>query len=294
MADKVGAFNRLGYDDDTTTATVEFEFLEGSQIGLTQQHVNTNGMRGTRSQYNDRNREGTRRVDGNLLFAPTPGELATLLPLILGGSPSGTTYPLAETVPAHYWIAVRDGTTYSYNGCCVEQATFSAQEGGALQLAMTVVGKDEAQSGSIGSNTIDATTGGPLTFMEGAVTVGGSSYEFSSFELSIRNVLEVKYRNSLTPTQIKATDRVVTVSLPFSLGDASALYGSATTGVAVVATFTNGGGVATSLTFSLTKVATPKNPLPFGQRGILDLPWQGRALRTSSTAELVVTLDSSP
>ena len=294
MADKVGAFNPLGYDDDTTTATVEFEFLEGSQIGLTQQHVNTNGMRGTRSQYNDRNREGTRRVDGNLLFAPTPGELATLLPLILGANASGTTYALAETVPAHYWIAVRDGTTYSYNGCCVEQATFSAQEGGALQLAMTVVGKDEAQSGSIGSNTIDATTGGPLTFMEGAVTVGGSSYEFSSFELSIRNVLEVKYRNSLTPTQIKATDRVVTVSLPFSLGDASALYGSATTGVAVVATFTNGGGVATSLTFSLTKVATPKNPLPFGQRGILDLPWQGRALRTSSTAELVVTLDSSP
>lgn len=295
MADKVGVFNRLCWDDDTTTATVEFEFLEGSQIGLTQQHVNTNGMRGTRSSFSDRNREGTRRVDGNLLFAPTPAELVTLLPLILGGTPSGTSYPLAETLVEHNWIVVRDGRTDTYSDCYVDQATFSAQEGGALQLAMSVVGKDEAiNSGTAGSNTIDASTGGPLTFMEGACTVGGTTYEFSSFELTVQNFLEVKYRNSLTPTQIKATNRVVTVSLPFSLGDASALYGSATTGVAVVVTFTNGGGTAVSLSFSMAKVATPKNPLPFGQRGILDLPWRGRALKTGSTAELVTTLDSTP
>jgi len=289
VADKVGVFDRLGWDDDATTATKEFEFLEGSSIGLTQQFIDTNALRGTRSHGSERVREGTRRVDGTLLFAPNPIELVTLLPLCLGGSPSGTSYPLAEALPSSYFFGVRDGTVYQYNGVVVETATFSAQEGGPMTLSMSVVGKDEAASGSMGSAAIDVTTQ-PFTLMDAVVSVGGSSREVSGFELTIQNVLEVKYRNSLTPTQIVATDRIVTLSLPISLGTDSALYGSAVGGVAATITLTNG---TVSLAFSLAKVQAPKEPLPFGQRGILDFPWRGVSRKSGSTLELVTTLDST-
>lgn len=292
MADKVGVFNRLGWDDDTTTATVEFEFLPGSTLGLNETFLDTEGMRGSRSHFIDRIRRVQSRVEGRLMFAPTPAELVTLLPMAYGGTPSGTSYPLAETIALSNWIAVRDGTSYAYAGVGVDTMTISASAGGPMTLALDVIGKTETvSSGTIGSNTIDASTGGPFVLSDCAVTVGGSSYEVNQIEIAVQNFLEVKHRNSVTPTQIVATDRVVTVSAAFSLGDAAALYGSSIAGVAVVATFTNGN---CSVAFTMSKVAAPKQPLPFGERGILDLPWRGIAKKTGSTAELTTVLDSTP
>lgn len=290
MADKVGVFNRLGWDDNSTTATKEFEFLEGSSLALSENFIDVNALRGTRSHGSERVRRGTRRVDGTLLFAPSAVDLVTLLPLCFGGTPSGTSYPLAETLPVSDWMAYRDGTIYHYNGVVVETATFSAQEGGPMTLSMTVVGKDEVAEGSMGSAAIDLTTQ-PFTLMDAAVSVASGAREVSGFELTVRNTLEVKYRNSLTPTQIVTIDREVSLSLPISLGTDSALYGSALAGVAATITLTNG---AVSLAFSMTKVQAPRAELPLGQRGILDFPWRGIARKDGSTNELTCTLDSTP
>lgn len=291
MADKVGYANRLGYSaTGAGTATAEFEFLEGTSLGLSENFIDTNGIRGTRSHGSERVRRGTRRVDGNILMAPTPVELATLLPLIFGGTPSGTSYPLGESLTLFDLYGVRDGTVYTYDECAVESATFSATEGGPMQLSMQVVGKDETAAGSMGSVSVDLTTQ-PFVLHDAAVSVASSSREVSAFELTIQNVLEVKFRNSATPTQIKATDRIVTLSLPISLGTDGALYGSAVGGVAATITLTNG---AVSLAFSMTKVQAPKGPLPLGQRGILDFPWRGVARKDGSTLELTTVLDSTP
>jgi hypothetical protein len=291
MADKVGVFNRLGYAaSGVTTATAEFEFMEGSSLGLSENFIDTNQIRGTRSHSSERVRRGTRRVDGQINMAPTPVELATLLPLIFGGTPSGTSYPLGESLTLFNLFGVRDGTVYTYSDCVVSQATFTASEGGPMQLSVTLIGKDEAASGSMGTAAIDLTTQ-PFVLMDAVVSVGGSNREVSSFQLSIDNAVEAKFRNSATITQLKAMDRTVTVDLPFSLGTDGALYGSALAGVAVTVTLTNGG---TSLAFSMTKVQAPKNPLPFGQRGILDLPWRGTARKDGTTLELTTTLDSTP
>jgi hypothetical protein len=293
VADKVGVFNRLQYAaSGVTTGATEFEFLEGSAIGLTEQFWDPSGLRGTRSHVSERVRRGTRRVDGTINMAPTPVELATLLPLILGGTPSGTSYPLGESLTLFNLFPIRDGAVYTASDCAVESATFYASESGPMQLSLTVVGKDEVLTGSAGSLSPDITTG-PFVLADttGAVSVAGSTREISSFELTIRNNLEVKYRNSLTPTQIKATDRIITLALPISLGTDSALWGSSVAGVAATITLTNS---AVSLAFSLAAVQTPKAPLPFGQRGILDFPWQGVARKSGSTLELVTTLDSTP
>lgn len=291
MSDKVGTFNRLGFAaSGETTATAEFEFLEGTTLGLSETFIDTNGLRGTRSHGSERVRRGTRRVDGTINLAPTPVELATLLPLIFGANASGTSYPLGESLTEFNLFAVRDGTVYTCSDCVVASATFSAAEGGPMQLSMTVIGKDEAASGSMGSAAIDLTTQ-PFVLHDAAVSVAGSAREVSSFSLTIDNVVEAKYRNSATLTQLKATDRIVTVDLPVSLGTDGALYGSALAGVATTITLTNG---TVSLAFSMAKVQAPKQPLPFGQRGILDLPWRGVARKESTTNELVTTLDSTP
>lgn len=291
MADKVGVFDRLGYaGSGITTATHEFEFLEGSTLGLAENFIDTNGLRGTRSHGSERVRRGTRRVDGQLLLAPTPVELAVLLPLVFGGTPSGNSYPLGESLTLFNLFGVRDGTVYTYSDCVVASATFSASEGGPMQLALTLIGKDEAASGSMGTAAIDLTTQ-PFVLHDAVVSVAGSNREVSSFSLTVENTVEAKFRNSATITQLKATDRTVSVDLPISLGTDGALYGSALGGVAVTITLTNG---ATSLAFSMTKVQAPKQPLPLGQRTIIDLPWRGVARKDGATLELTTTLDATP
>jgi hypothetical protein len=291
VADKVGAFNRLGYSSTGNgTATVEYEFAEGSTLGLTEQFIDTSQIRGTLSHGSERVRRGVRRVDGSIIMAPTAVELVTLLPMIMGAAPSGTTYALSDTYTAVDFYGVRDGTVYTYDEIAVETATFYATEGGPMQVTMNVVAKEETQAGSMGAVTVDVTTQ-PFVLTDAVVTVAGSAREVSSFELTVQNVLEVKYRNSLTPTQIKKIDRIVTLSLPISEGDGIALYGSAVAGVAATVVLTNG---AVSLSFSMAAVQAPKNPLPLGQRGILDFPWRGVARKTGSTLELVTVLDSTP
>lgn len=289
MADKVGVFSRLGYAVSGTTVTTAFNFLEGSSLGVSEQFIDTNELRGTRSHSSERVRRGQRRVEGTLLFTPSPLELDIILYAALGGTKSGNTIPLAEDIPLVDWFVDRDGTVYHYTDCAVDTLRLSAQSGGPLQCQLTLVGTDEAQEGTFASVTEDVATQ-PYVWADGVTTVGGTGYQYDAFDLTVQNNIEVKYRNSLTPTQLVATDRVITVGLPFSLGDASALYGSAVGGVAVVATFTNG---AFSLALSMAKVAAPKSPLPFGQRGILDLPWQGVARKDGSTLELVVSNDST-
>ncbi len=291
MADKVGAFNRLGFSTTGAgTATVEFEFSEGTSLGLTEQFIDTSQIRGTLSHGSERVRRGVRRVDGSLVMAPTAVELVTLLPMILGAAAAGTAYALSDTYTTCDLYGVRDGTVYTYDEIAVETATFYATEGGPMQCTLSVVGKDETQAGSMGSISVDVTTQ-PFVLSDAVVSVASASREVSAFELTVTNTLEVKYRNSLTPTQIKKIDRTVTLSLPISLGDGAALYGSAVAGVAATITLTNG---AVSLLFSLAAVQAPKNPLPLGQRGILDFPWRGVARKSGSTLELVTTLDSSP
>ncbi len=292
MSDKVGVFNRLQYAvSGATTGTAEFEFMPGSALGLNETFIDTNALRGTRSHSSERTRKGPRRVDGTLLMCPNPVELATLLPLIYGGTPSGTSYPLGEALTLFNLFAIRDSVVYTYEDCAVESATFSAAEGGPMQLSMVVVGKQETAGGTAGATTLLDLTTQPFVLMDAVATVGGSARAIAGFSLTIKNFLEVKYRNSTTPTQIVATDREVTIDLPISFGTDAALYGSALAGVAVSLALTNGN---TSLTWSATKVQAPKNPIPIGERTIIDFPWRGVARKDGTTLELTTVLDSTP
>lgn len=289
MAEKVGVFNRLfisaGASDGNYT---EIEFIEGTTLGLNEQFLDSNGIVGSRSRPAERVRRGLRQTGGALNLTPTPDELDILLQWSLGGTKSGDTIALAETVPARWIKTYRDGTYHLYDGVKVGSITFQANEGSLLSASVAVQGIDEASSTAPTSPAAIDLDAGPYVMTDCALTVGGTSYAFRQFALTVNNALETKFNNSITPTSIHATAREVQVALGLPYGDATALYGTALAGVAVVATFTNG---TRSLTFTMPAVQTPKQPLELGTRLGLTLPWSGVARKSGSTSELTATND---
>lgn len=288
MSESVGTFDKIWISADDSTY-VGLEFLSGSTLGLSENLLDPNGIRGVRGHQYERVRRGTRQTGGTLLFNPTPADLDILLPWILGAAESSDTFALAETVSARYIKASRDGTVHKYDGLKVNAATFSASEGSLLQLAVEVVGVDEASASAPAVAIVDDA---PYVMMDGTATIAGDTVAFRSIEVGIQNQLETRYNNSATPSSVHAVDRLVTVGLQLPFGDQSSLYGSSSAfpGAQVVATFTNS---TKSLSFTMVKVQVPRTPNELGNRAARNLNWRGVARRSGTTQELVVTNDST-
>jgi hypothetical protein len=289
VSEQVGTFDKIWLSANGSTYSA-VEFLEGSTLGAQETFTDPNGIRGSRQHAAARTRRTQRFTAGTLQTAPSASELDLFLPWILGAAEVSDVFDLAETLTARYIKTYRDGTKHLYDGLKVNRAVFSASENGPLGLSMDLIGVDEATDATTTeTDTIDDDAG-PYVLSDCALTVGGVSYNFRQISVEVNNALQVKYNNSLTPSSILATDLMVQVSLSLPYGDASALYGSSVSGVAVVATFTNG---TRSLALNLAGVAAPKQPLPIGQRGARDLSWVGVARRTGSTPPISVTNDST-
>lgn len=294
MAEKVGVFNRLWISDGASDASYrEYEFLDGTGMGLNEAFLGGNGMNGSRTPHSERVRRGTRQATGQLVFQPSPLELDRLLAWALGGTKSGNSVPLAETVPARWVRLYRDGEYRLYDGVKVDTITFQCSEGSLLNVSLGVVGIDEAASSAPTTPTAIDYTGGPYTIHDCVASIAATEYPFRSLQVTLANLLETRFNNSQTPSSINATGRQVSVGLALPFGDASAVYGSSHAGVAVVATFTNG---TVSFAMSFPKVATPRTPIPFGARNALTMDWTGIARGAALVAgsELAVTNDSTP
>lgn len=294
MAEKVGVFNRLWISAGASDASYrEFEFLDGTSLGLQEGLVGGNGMNGSRTPHSERVRRGVRQTGGQLVFQPSPVEIDHLLQWALGGTKSGSSIPLAETVPARWVKLYRDGEYRMYDGVKVDNLNLQCSEGGLLTLSLGVTGIDEVTSVAPTTPTAMDTTGGPYGIFDCVASIAATSYAFRSFQMTLNNALEVRHNNSLTPSSIHATGRQISVGLSLPYGDASAVYGSSEAGVAVVATFTNG---TVSLALTFPKVATPRTPIPFGARNAISMDWTGIARGASAVAgsEMACANDSTP
>jgi len=294
MAEKVGVFSKLYLSPEPADSGtyVALEFLNGSGIGLQEQFVNANGLNGTRVGLAARTRRGNRQARGQLVTAPTPAELDLFLPWATGGTKSGNNIDVAETadVPARWLRTDRDGAVHLYDGVKVESFTLSASEGSPLQMTMQLAGVDEADSTTPTSPTALDVSAGPYMLTDCVASIGGTTYQFRSFQLQCDNKLETRFNNSVTPTSIKSTGCTASVSLGLPYGDAAAVYGSALAGVAVVATFTNGNY---SLAITCSAVQAPRTPLPFGSAGMLTLDWSGEVRKTGSSPFIRFANDST-
>lgn len=259
------------------------------------------GITGTRSRWAGKVRTHSYLVSGRVAMQVSPKELTAWLPRIFGGAISGTDVPLADTLPEFDLLIDRESDIYKYVDCQVVNAIIrgSSSEGGEkedlIELIMTIVGKSETNgqswSGSIPALTVDANDA-PYGFWEGVLTVDSAALPMDQFVLSVDNGLAVRFRNSLTPTCIRATDRIVKLAaqMPFTTTSHAKALASNTAAVTGSLVFTNA-GMSTSFAFAALRniYTTPTIP------GRSEIPLQAEfeAYRTVSTAEVVITHDAT-
>lgn len=278
----------------TTTFTVGYE-NKGGNLSLSSAPMVSDGMRGTRSRMDGRTRFGLKTVQGSLSLDPTPEELANLLPWILGGNASGTSYPLAETLPSRYVAQEMDSSCKwsRFSDVYVNRAVFSASEGGVVSLGLDLIGVDEAlqTAGTFPSVTFGETT--PFVFHDssGAFSIAAETMPIKNFQLTIDNQLAARFFNSRTASSIKPRDRIVTVSCGVEMNNTiyNALH-TTESAVAVEVTFTAGNY---SLQFEMPYVRAAYQTPSIPNRDEILYQFNGQALRSGSTAELATTLDST-
>ncbi len=259
-------------------------------------------MRGTRGHVADDTRLGPYTVSGELVLEPTPEDLAIWLPRILGGTPTGTspkTYPLGETLPSFTLAIVRVAKVFTYAGCKVNRAVLSGMQGGLLRLALDLV----AQSETVGNaGTFPALTPGatqPYIFSDLELTLAATAREVRQFALTVDNALVTdRFMNSLTIVGAPEGDRSVTLNTTHAWAPANTdLYAQALAGAAGTLQLTNalGGtpptGYRTTFTFA-TLQSPDRSPNVSGRQEVF-LNLEMIARKTSGTAELVVTHDST-
>lgn len=292
MAGSWGYQTQLGIDTNATV-TKRYDFLSENLV-CNEDFVDTGGLRGTRSHVVERVRAGIRHIAGTITMQPTAVELAALLPWILGAAAVGNVFALADTLTTRYVVVDRGAKVFSYTSCLVDSCTFRASQGSPLSMTLSVVGSDESvgNSGTFPSLTLDTTTNA-FMFHDCVFTLAAATYSVRDFDLTINNNIDRnRFFNSQTlSTATSPMDRHVTLRTSMPYGDATAVYNTGASGVAVNATFTNGG---TSLNFDFVKVCFPRRSPSVGGRQEVMVPLDGIAYRSGSTLELVTTLDSSP
>lgn len=278
----------------TTTFTTGYE-NKGGNLSLSSAPMVSDGMRGTRSRIDGRTRFGLKTVQGSLSFDPTPEELANLLPWILGGNASGTSYPLAETLTSRYVAQEMDSSCKwsEFSGVYVNRAVFSASEGGVLSLGLDLIGTDETlkTAGTFPSVTFGETT--PFVFHDcsGGSSIFSEGMNIKNLQLTIDNQLAARFFNSRTATSIKPRDRIITFSCGVEMSNANynTLYG-AEAAQEIDVQFTNG---AYSLRFVMPYVRAAFQTPSIPNRDEILYQLNGQALRSGSTMELSTTLDST-
>lgn len=278
--------------------------------------VAARGITGSRSNTVERTRVAPYSVDGKIALNCCALDWDRWLPRILGAAEVPTnSFTLAETLPIFYVLLDKVGDVYRYDDCYVNSCLISAEadpEGDKSMLVMVldIMAKNELDTVALAAIGVDPawpstapaipTTANRAiyTHYEGTLTIGGTAYAFKDFALMIHNKLERRWVNSLTATEICATDRYVALRTnhAFTTTEKAAFMSSAVQATAA-------GGVASSLAFS---TASGAYSTTFTMAG---LQWQGEtptvpgkqeiecpmlftARMKGTSRELVVTNDS--
>jgi hypothetical protein len=285
-----GTFGKLALGASSPTSRIEFEMCD---MRLHESVENYAGVQGVRGELASRNRLGNVVCSGTLTCTPTPAEWVILLPFILGGTPSGTSYPLAEVLPT-FVMDLSDGTTCKqYTGCTIGSAEISAQSGGPLKLSCQIEAIDEG-SDTFPSLTIDQTYG-PFMYYESAWTIASVTATPFDFRIGIDNRVDTgRFLNSRTRTSLIARGRAVDFRCRLPWGDFyTNLYGIQSSEVSAAGVFTSAGY---SISLTMPKIRFPREgPTGRNREAEMEFVLDGRARKTNGTTdELQVVLDSTP
>jgi hypothetical protein len=258
-------------------------------------------LTGTRSTYIGASRNKSYLVKGAIALQPGPAQLGLWLPRIFGGAPSGSNYPLAETLPEFDVIIDREGDVFTYKDLQVAQAVFRGQtsNGGdgveLIDLVIVLVGRTELD-GQVwpvdAAEITDAENNIPYNIWEGLLDLDGDNLPYDKFNLMIDNHLLVKFRNSLTAQCIRPTGRTIRLETdnPFNADTIGPALELNTTHLSGSLKFTMG-NMSTEFTFPALRNEF-KTPTVQG-RNEIPLNLQLQAFRTADDPEITITHDQT-
>lgn len=267
--------------------------------------VGARAITGSRSQYARPTREGHYVIGGRLATYTNSADLDLWLPRVLGGAEATNVFDVTDALATNGTFGMlidRVGGIFQYDDCVVDKCFWRAQAGPGdaepelVEQVLTVLGLTETLGtswpGSPPTLSVAANRS-PYIMADSVLTVDSVEYQIKSCVIVVDNQVRPRYVNSLSPTALCPSDRIVMlrVVVPFtSANDAvfSGLYQHASqlTGVSSDITFTNG-SYSTEFAFEgLQWVRTSPNVK--GKREI-ELTIDFIARKTGSASEIVVT-----
>lgn len=268
-----------------------------SDFGATRLTVEDDAITGTRTRMLSNTRQLGEQIAGTVVCRPTVKMLANLLPRIMGGTPVGTLYTLAETLPEFYLAELVGDRWFLWSGCRIASATFAAAAGSPWSLTLAIQALEE-EIFEVGTDpfpvvAIDATTRA-FILQDATVSVNGNAVCTPSIQFTLDNLLTPDEFENCTvgAADLLTTDRAVSLSLgPISWGRHQTLYPQAATGVPVVVTFTDG---SVSAAFTFPKAVFEKRPpVVAGKRVKVRLPLNAQCVGTAPNDEMSANVDST-
>ncbi len=255
--------------------------------------VNTAGLRGTRAREASRTREGIFSLGGAITLNPSPRDFGIILPLVGFGAPVSSVYSLTETLTAFGVLVDRVSDIFEYENCLCNSLVIRGSEGQIVDMTMEIVSDNEdiATAPAFPTLTLPTTADtNPFMFFDAAFVLNSTTYQANSFEISIQNVLDIKYRNSQKPSSFCATDRIITLKLstPWTASELG-LY-PLTTGISGSVTLTNG---TVSTLFTFNHLRTPNETPTIPGRSEITLNLEFQALASNTTKEMTITNDEA-
>lgn len=290
-----GSLAKLGIADAGTalgsfTKAYEFNSESFAKQGAI---IGDQGLRGTRSLHKNRTRTGPYRVTGAIELEPTPTDLDSLLPYILGAAESSDVFAVDETLTAMAILIDRVEKRFLYDNCFVNRGVFRfSQSDPVLKLILECEGGDETVSATA-FPSITPDTQMPYIFSDAVFTLGGSTREVKDCEIVVDNQLDTeRWMNSLTRDAMQSQGRLVTVrcTVPYSSANAD-LYAQALAGAAGTIVLTHAGYSGVTLTFAFAALQVPDNSPVISGKVETDLVLDMTARMSSSTREIIVTND---
>lgn len=300
MAANPGVGAKLGVGDanpiTNSTTTGRLLDFQSESIAAVTSFIDGNGIKGIRSRYAARCRNGDIAVGGNITFNPVAADLAYLMQKVMGGA-SLTAPTLANTIPS---VVVQKqyvdaGDVWSYPTMYIASMSISGSRGNPISVSMDLLGLTESQGSPSGTGgtfpnlTLDTSTT-MLVFNDLSLSLGGSTEYAFDFNLTINNFLTEQRVNSRNATAIFATDRVITLSC--TVPEADITYANfSDAALECIITLSN---ASQSAVFTLPSVRFANQTAVVGGRDEIVFSLNGTAYRTAASAEMTVAIDSTP
>jgi hypothetical protein len=287
----MGVLAAFGLNSSTSlsvagAATSIYEFLSES-MGVEQEIVRTDGLRGTRVHPTERTRTGRRTPGGSISMQPTHVELGVILPKIIDSS------GVSDTLPPYFQVVMNKvAKGWTFIGCKTSKARFSSRVGEPLALDWDI----EAVDCSVGSpgdfSLLSLDQHAPFIFQDATLSLNSGTYQFAEVEIEIDWHLKLdRFMNSQTRTDLPSEDASVmlSLSLPYT-SDTTGLWNALLPGASAGGSVTFNDGTHT-IVFTFGDLIFPAlrdGPSARAKDEIL-LPLRAEARGTGSTSPLVIS-----